>query len=91
MDDFEKEEETALSDVTYVCATDSTITVEMSHRDYLHVVELMSWIHNQPEAWVRGHYVIPHEGIKHYMRGADSKWFDVNTVARQKSTENRNS
>ena len=85
MGDFEKEEEFAISDVKYISATDSTITIEMSHRDYLHVVELMTWIHNQPDAWVRGHYVIPEEGIKNYMRGADGRWFDVNTVARKKA------
>ena len=77
-----------VSIVKYVSATDATITVEMSHRDYLHVLELMTWVHQQPEAWVRGSYIIPEEGIKNFVRGAETTWFNVHTVARERSKGN---
>jgi hypothetical protein len=82
------EEGPPISEVRYVSATDDTITVEMSHRDYLHVLELMTWVHQQPEAWVRGYYKIPEDGIKNFVRGAESTWFDVHTVAQERSKNN---
>ncbi len=89
MDELANQDEgPPISEVKYVGATDDNITVQMSHRDYLHVLEVMTWIHQQPEAWVRGYYVIPEEGIKSFTLGAESKWFEVNTEAQRRSRKN---